>query len=830
MRYPFLIINCAFSVAVAVGASPNYDDHIRPIFENSCTNCHNPDKQKGDLDLTSYSAAMRGGSGGKFAEPGEGGDSKMYGVITHTLKPKMPPKGEKLEKKEADLIRAWIDGGLLENKSGKPQKKKKPAFALSSPSGGASSGKPDKISMPQHLLLEPVVITTRPSAVADMATSPWAPLLAITGQRQVLIYNTDSLRLEAVLPFDHGQPETLSFHPSGKYLLAGGGIGGKSGTTVTWEIETGKAVLRAGKDFDSVIAASLRADLGGVSLGGPGKRVKLWDTAADEQLASIKKHTDWVTQLAYSPDGVLLASGGRGGGVYIWEGETGNEFHNLRGHKAGITDLVWRSDSNLLATASGDGSVLVWEMNNGKQVKKIVAHGGGVLSLDWTKDGHLVSSGRDMKVKIWKPDFNILKELPTSKKMITQVAFSHDGKRVCAANWSGQISVWDVATAKQIGTLASNPPTIAARIKWIQNDILTLPAKVVASEKVVQATAVQQVAAKAVLTKVETDHRTADAKYKQLVAERTKLDGQLKVVYAEGDALGKQREQKQTELTKARDMLNKHNAALASMRKEHQQVENEVKQMTEHEKSLVANEDKVRMAAEAKPEDVQLKEIATKAKADLDAHRHQLGLKRGLSQQKSTALAQLTNQQKGPGNQLAAANKGWTDINGKWTAYQAKRKPLQDKRNGMNKPIVDTQNLVKSLDPKVKAAREGFTKADAAQKKAATDLDQMKKQKGYRVSGLKHWQAAAINTEAIHLAQEAADFTAKQNGNMDAFTALAAEIQQLKDPAKLAEKSRELRKLRKAIDQAAPAVLGKSREATAKKSAYLRSVVAPAHK
>ena len=65
---------------------------------------------------------------------------------------------------------------------------------------------------------------------------------------------------------------------------------------------------------------------------------------------------------------------------------------------------------------------------------------------------------------------------------------------------------------------------------------------------------------------------------------------------------------------------------------------------------------------------------------------------------------------------------------------------------------------------------------------------------------------------------------------MDAFTALAAEIQQLKDPTKLAEKSRELRKLCQAIDKAAPSVLGKSREASDKKSAYLRSVGAPAHK
>jgi len=58
---------------------------------------------------------------------------------------------------------------------------------------------------------------------------------------------------------------------------------------------------------------------------------------------------------------------------------------------------------------------------------------------------------------------------------------------------------------------------------------------------------------------------------------------------------------------------------------------------------------------------------------------------------------------------------------------------------------------------------------------------------------------------------------------MDAFTAFATEIQQLKDPTKLAKKYRELRKLRKAIDQAAPDVLGKSQQAKTRKQEYLKA-------
>ncbi|MEN8737589.1 MAG: hypothetical protein ABF337_10085, partial [Akkermansiaceae bacterium] len=382
-------------------------------------------------------------------------------TTVQTEEPVMPPEGDQIDKKHADMIRAWIDGGLLENKSSKARRAKKPSISLAVVD---PQKRPDgPLPMPQDLLLEPVVVPARGTVINDMESSPWAPLLAVTGQRQILLYHTDSLELIGILPFPYGTPETVSFHPSGKYLLAAGGIGGKSGTTITWDIINGKTLMTMGKEFDAILAADLRADLGGIALGGPSRLIKLWDTQANEQLLKIKKHTDWITALSYSHDGVLLATGDRNNGIYIWEAATGNEFHTLRGHQKAIVDLKWRSDSNLVASASEDGEIRFWDMNRGREVKKTRAHN-AVLALDYARDGHLISSGRDQKVKIWKPDLSLKKELPPFKAEITEVEFSHDAKRFFTADWNGYIQVWDSSNYKEIGTLNSTPPNIADRL------------------------------------------------------------------------------------------------------------------------------------------------------------------------------------------------------------------------------------------------------------------------------------------------------------------------------------------------------------------------------
>lgn len=733
-----------------------FDDHVFPIFESKCLNCHNPDKKKGDLDLSTYTGTMAGSSGGKVALAGDGGSSKLYTVTVHTEEPVMPPEGDKIAKKDADIIRAWIDGGLLENIGSKAQKKKRPAFSLAAvpTSNKRPEGPPP---MPKDLLLEPVMVAARSTVINDMDASPWAPLIAVTGQRQVLLYNTDTLSLAAVLPFPKGRPETVSFHPSGKYLLAGGGIGGKSGSTKVWDVVTGKLMMEAGKEFDSVMAADLRADLGGIALGGPSRLIKLWDTQAGEQIKSIKKHTDWLISLAYSYDGILLATGDRNNGVQVWEAATGNEFHSLRGHQKSIVDVKWRADSNLLATASEDGQVIFWDMNSGKQIKKASAHGGGVLAMDYALSGDIVTSGRDRKVKLWKPDLGLKKELPAFTEMITEVAFSHDAKRVFAADWNGKIQVWDTTTYKQVGTLNPNPPQIADRLVSLQADkdkhVAVLKtesdkASVVqkafdaAKADLAQKTAAVATTKKTLATLIK-DRDAFTTKWKELNFAQQNTINELKTVQSETTAV-------QNQIKQLVDQQQKITTEQQQIRAQKQKIEQE----------LAAAENTTKVARDnltKKPDDPQLKQKLAQSEAAEHSKRQQV-------QQLGPQLANLDKRVAEHAKSLQdkeAAAKASSD---KANKIQAERSQLIAQRDEAgklkdqrNNAYIGLKEKVPPMEKVIKPAADLVATKDKLRKDSQAKLAAEQARQKHFSQQITFWKSAQINTQLL----EAKDKTDK---------------------------------------------------------------------
>jgi hypothetical protein len=499
-----------------------YDEHVFPIFQQSCLNCHNPDKTKGGLDLSSFSSTIKGGSGGKIVEPGDVG-SVLITCVQHTSDKKMPPEGDKLSSDQIAVLKRWIDGGLLENKSSSARKPPKPKFetALSSNPAAKPDGPPP---MPEHLLLEPPVVTTRAASIHAIAASPWAPLLAVTGHRQILLHHTESLKLVGILPFSEGEPVSLAFTPDARYLIVGGGVPGKSGVTVTFDITTGSRLLTAAKEFDSVLAADIRPSFDLVATGGPSRLLKIWNTETGELVKSIKKHTDWITALDLSTDGVLLASGDRNGSVWVWESQTANEFHTLRGHQAAITATVFRSDSNLLATASEDGTLRFWEMNGGSEVKKIDAHPGGVTGFAFARDGMSLSAGRDMKAKLWKQDFSHARDLAQNLPALpTAVALDSEGKRAFVADSHGTVRVFQTADAKCVGEFQANPPTIAARLETLSAESAKQEQATAAAEKAAAEASHARDTARQILADAEKNHLQAVEPHKTALdaAEKT---------------------------------------------------------------------------------------------------------------------------------------------------------------------------------------------------------------------------------------------------------------------------------------------------------------------
>ncbi|MDZ4783322.1 MAG: c-type cytochrome domain-containing protein [Planctomycetia bacterium] len=457
-----LLLNGVSSFARADEAAPaakiTYDEHVQPILRQHCFTCHGESDAKSDLRVDNFAALMRGGASGEVVTAGDADSSRLWALVSHAESPEMPPDQDKLPEPELNTIKEWITQGALENSGSVAKVKAKPKVELKVSVGAGKPAGP--AAMPEGLSRQPIVHTSRAAAVTAIAASPWAPVVAIAGQKQISLYHTETSRLLGVLPFPEGTPYVLKFSRSGALLLAGGGRGGHSGKVVLFDVTNGQRVAEIGDELDAVLAADINDDHTQVALGGPKKIVRIFSVADGSLLFEIKKHTDWVTSIEYSPDGVLLATGDRSNGLFVWEAETAREYQNLKGHNLGITSVSWRGDANLLASASEDGTIKLWEMENGSLIKSWDAHGGGAACVSFSHDGRLVSAGRDRVVKIWDANGAQLRAFDAFHDLALQCVFTHDDAQVAAGDWTGEVRLWNVADGALVGNLLSNPPTL----------------------------------------------------------------------------------------------------------------------------------------------------------------------------------------------------------------------------------------------------------------------------------------------------------------------------------------------------------------------------------
>lgn len=437
--------------------APNYEEHVRPILREHCFSCHNQTNAKSDLALDQYGTLMAGGASGEVIFSGDLESSRLWMLVSHEEEPKMPPGQDRLPDAKLAVIREWIMGGVLEKAGSKAKKSNKPKIDLSFSADGQVAG---EAVMPEGLSRQPVVYTPHTTAITALATSPGATLAAVGGQRQILLYHTETGELQGILPFAEGTPHVLRFSRNGALLLAGGGRGGQLGKVVVYDVRSGERLFDVGDELDVVLAADINEDHTRIALGGPGRVVRVFDTQTGEQLYEITKHTEWIYALEFSPDGVLLTTADRNGDVFVWEAETAREYQHLKGHTAAVTAVSWRLDSNLLATTSEDGTIRLWEMEGGKQVKSWDAHPGGSAAVRFAHDGRLVSAGRDRVVKLWDQNGKQERAFEAFGDLALAAAITHDGSRVLGGDWTGEVRVWNTTDGQLATHLPTNPPTL----------------------------------------------------------------------------------------------------------------------------------------------------------------------------------------------------------------------------------------------------------------------------------------------------------------------------------------------------------------------------------
>lgn len=472
MKYLFAILMMlSFQFAAAMNAmadSPSavaYEDQIASIFKRHCFQCHGESKQEAGLNLASYAAATKGGSGGEVLVAGRSSSSRLFQAISAAgPSERMPPDSDPLPADQIALIKAWIDTGLRQNAGSEAVKTRTMSFQPTANNNDDGPG-----PMPEKLASLAASQTRRPFPILALAASPRAPFVAVAGYERINFISPMSRELLGSVAFPEGEPQVLKFDRSGSILLAAGGRPVQNGAAVLFDVKTGKRLAEIGDETDTVLAADISADQTLVAIGNSGRTVKVYSTSDGSLQYSLQKHTDWITALAFSPDGKLIASADRVGNIHLWDAKSGGVVLPLSEHKASVRTLAWRSDSQVLASCGEDGLIIWWEVAKGwPAISKPDAHppqrpansygklANGVLDAAFGPTGELVTCGRDRTIRLWSSDGNLLKSFaldesaPNSASDSRQsilplrASLTHDGTTIVTGDSAGRLHSWQI--------------------------------------------------------------------------------------------------------------------------------------------------------------------------------------------------------------------------------------------------------------------------------------------------------------------------------------------------------------------------------------------------
>lgn len=103
-----IVLGLVSAVALQAQEKVDFSKVIKPILESRCMECHNPEKEKGDLLLHTKEAALE-----HVIVPGKADESELFKRVSLPADHVdiMPPKGDPLTKEQIEALKKWIDEG-----------------------------------------------------------------------------------------------------------------------------------------------------------------------------------------------------------------------------------------------------------------------------------------------------------------------------------------------------------------------------------------------------------------------------------------------------------------------------------------------------------------------------------------------------------------------------------------------------------------------------------------------------------------------------------------------------------------------------------------------
>jgi WD40 repeat protein len=303
-----------------------------------------------------------------------------------------------------------------------------------------------------------------------------ATLFTASWDGTVKIWDASTMHSESIrrLAFEPGNGELLATASADTTVKLWKVASGPDTTCADMTSGTLKAAgkpLRGHHDSVSSVAFSPNGEI--LATASDDQTVRLWKVGSGQLVATLSGHRDIVNDVAWSADGLLATAASDG--VIIWKvssadghGANPRIMHRLL-ERHQVNSVAFDPEGISLATADENGTLAIWDVTSGQMKTSFTAHVGPIRKVAFSPvrgSGLLATAGVDKTARLWDVRNRKIQEF-SHANVVTDVAFSPDGKRLATASLDKKVKVWEVGSdepltiishSAEVTSVAFGPP------------------------------------------------------------------------------------------------------------------------------------------------------------------------------------------------------------------------------------------------------------------------------------------------------------------------------------------------------------------------------------
>jgi hypothetical protein len=395
------------------------------LLQANCLSCHNEEKHKGGLVLSSREAMLKGGENGPvLAERID--EASLLKVLAPDADPHMPPK-KQLSTNQITLLRRWIEAGAPWNADGLA-----------------------KAAAPRSVIIGQAPEGYRPALA--LAMTPDGQKLAIGRGSKTIIWNLGATNFSILreLPPHVEAVRSLAWSANGELLASG-----SYREVKVWR----QGILHwAATNLNGRITALRFSPFGGALFVGDSEiggsaMIRVFATESGREISSWEAHTDSIYELAPSGDGGFVASAGGDRLVKLWEAISRKEIGQIEAHAGVVYGVSFSTNSSEVVTIGSDKQLKIWNIATRESVVTI-GHKHPFNAVAWSRDGQTIIAADDGGAVRRFTDFKRHTGAQSSEtanerqiakwtEPIHSLAINSDASRIAAGSEEGIIYVID---------------------------------------------------------------------------------------------------------------------------------------------------------------------------------------------------------------------------------------------------------------------------------------------------------------------------------------------------------------------------------------------------